>query len=133
MDPKYLIGVPEMDAQHEKLLELTAKLKTAENDEFAMNDLIMELIGYANAHLDQEEEFLKNKGLIDFEKEHAKKHVAFRDKAMEFYDMFRDADTIEAKSALMQKIGTFCENWLLQHIHVEDRAYAELLRKGRAS
>lgn len=128
MDPKYLIGVPEMDEQHEKLLGLAAKVKTVGAEEFEMNEVILDLINYAISHLDNEEAFLKKNGLNDFLKEHGKKHGLFRGKAMDFYDDFRSADTVEAKHAIMIKVASFCESWLLQHINVEDRVYAELLK-----
>lgn len=129
MDPRYLIGVPEMDAQHAKLLELAAKAKTIGDDEFEVNALILELTSYAESHLDQEEAFLKKNGLVDFEREHSKKHVLFRSQAMEFYDQFREADSAEMKVELLKKIGTFCESWLLEHINIEDRQYAALLHR----
>lgn len=133
MDSKYLIGVPEMDEQHSKIFDLIERTKVIFSDEFEMNIVIMELIGYANTHLDNEEAFLKQNGLADFEREHSKKHTAFRMKAMECYDTFRGADTLEEKAELLKRIGSFCEDWLFQHIHVEDRTYAELLKKHRAS
>jgi hemerythrin len=133
MDPKYLIGVPEMDEQHTKLFAIADRAKRVGDDDFEMNSVIMELVNYANAHLDQEEDFLKKNGLSDFEREHSKKHILFRNKAMEFYDQFREAVDIEEKSKLLNEIIPFCEEWLKQHINVEDRQYAELLRKRKSS
>lgn len=127
---KYSIGIPEMDLQHQKLLELTNRTKELSKsfDEFEMNSVVMQLIEYAQSHLDQEEAFLKSKGLNDFLKEHIKKHNAFRDRAMEIYDQFRDLGEVEEKAAYCVKVSEFCETWLIQHINQEDRAYAELLK-----
>jgi len=129
MDPKYVIGVPEMDAQHEKILELADRAKSAGHDEFEINQLVIDLINYSTFHLDHEEAFLKRSGLIDFEREHAKKHAAFRHMAMEFYQKFRESEDSEIKYKLAHEIGVFCEKWLKEHINVEDRTYANLLRR----
>ncbi len=129
MDSKYLIGVPEMDEQHATILKPVDRAKRVSGDEFEMNAVVMDLVSYAHSHLDQEEDFLKENGLVDFEKEHSKKHVLFRAKAMEIYDQFRDAADIDIKKKILYDIALFCEHWLIDHINVEDRAYAVLLHK----
>jgi hemerythrin-like metal-binding protein len=133
VDPKYIIGVPEMDEQHARLLALAERARSIGDDDFDMNTVILDLINYAKSHLDEEEAFLVKNGLSDFQKDHAKKHLLFRNKAMEFYGAFRELTDTEAKSKLLKEIVNFCETWLLQHINVEDRVYAELLRQRKTS
>ncbi len=130
MDPKYLIGIPEMDAQHARLLELAERARGVVAEEGPMDEIVLQLINYANAHLDQEEEFLRQSGLADFLVGHGKKHVAFRSQAMDFYNSFREAEGVDAKFALVGEITRFCEAWLIEHIHVEDRRYAEQRRSS---
>lgn len=131
MDKKYYIGIPEMDEQHVRILDLAAKAKQTGYNDLEMNNILIELLDYANVHLDQEEAFLKKNGLTDFEKTHTKKHKQFRIKAMEFYEAFREiSDTVE-KAKLLLEVGNFCEHWLIHHIDVEDREYAKLLEEKK--
>jgi hemerythrin-like metal-binding protein len=128
MDARFLIGLPEMDEQHSTIFELAAKARRASQEGTGMNEIVLGLIGYANSHLEKEEAFLRKRGLGDFAKEHAEKHLLFRIQAMDFYDAFRDAGDNEKKRDLLRQIGAFCETWLAEHIDREDRKYAEILR-----
>ncbi len=129
MDSKYIIGIPEMDKQHARIFELAERAKEPDLDESSIQYLILELINYANDHLDQEEIFLKDKGLQDFLAEHEKLHVKFREKAMEMYQELREAEELEAKKNLLLLMVEFIEDWIKTHIDVEDREYANLINK----
>lgn len=129
MNPKFLLGIPEMDRQHARLFELAEKAQRNDMDEFEISDVILELITYANHHLEAEEEFLRQQGLSAFLIGHGPKHTAFRERAMSFYDSFRDAMSTEEKADVLKQVARFCETWLVDHINIEDRAYANLLGK----
>ena len=131
MDPKYKIGVPEMDEQHSKLLDLVDAAYGTTGDEFEMNTLMLKLLGYATLHLDEEEAMFRREGLEEFGAEHLKFHEQFRHQAMDFYDQFREAMTLDEKRAVVSRVAEFCEGWLIQHINVEDRKYADLLKKKK--
>lgn len=127
MNQKYIIGVPEMDAQHAKIYELAVKAQSKDLDDVEMQVLLVELLEYAKQHLEEEEKFLSARGLSDFLKGHVGLHTQFRARAMDIYQQFRDAETEEERRKILLAAAEFCESWLLHHIDVEDRKYAVLL------
>jgi hemerythrin len=128
MEERYRIGVPEMDAQHARLFELIERGQTPEPDEGDVQLLILDLVNYAKTHLELEETFLAEQGLEDFPESHVGLHRDFRVRAMEVYTALREAEGLEQKRQLLKDTVNFCDQWLREHIDVEDRAYAELLR-----
>ncbi len=128
MEERYRIGVPEMDAQHARLFELIDRGQRPEPDEGDVQLLILDLVNYAKTHLELEETFLAEQGLEDFLESHVGLHRDFRVRAMEVYTALREAEGLEQKRQLLKDTVNFCDQWLREHIDVEDRAYAELLR-----
>lgn len=127
MNSRYLLGIPEMDEQHRRILDLANMAKAGVTIEFEINSILIRLIEYSLEHLDSEENFLLEAGLVDLEKNHSVLHVEFRSRAMDYYNRFRTLDSFDEKRSLLAEIGEFCERWLLEHIDVEDRRYAEIL------
>lgn len=132
MDSQYIIGITEMDEQHAKLFALFKKVRESSHDMLVLNKVVVELLDYANVHLDEEEQFLKTQGLNDFLRGHVGKHVLFRQRAMELYDSFRELADEAQKSNIAELIAQFCEDWLKEHINVEDRVYASLLKASHS-
>lgn len=132
MNAKYLIGIPDMDAQHAKIYELAVKAQSKYLTDVEMQVLLVELLEYAKHHLEEEEKFLAARGLSDFLKGHVGLHTQFRARAMDIYHQFREGETEEDRRKILHAAAEFCENWLLHHIDVEDRKYAELLKSQKA-
>ncbi|HRK06579.1 MAG TPA: hemerythrin domain-containing protein [Pseudobdellovibrionaceae bacterium] len=128
MEERYRIGVPEMDAQHARLFELLERAQVPDPDEGEVQLLVLDLVNYAKSHLELEEKFLAEQGLHDFLKSHVGLHRDFRVRAMEVYNALREADSLELKQKILRDTVEFCDQWLREHIDVEDRAYADLLR-----
>ncbi len=128
MEKKYIIGIAEMDKQHSKIFEIAERARDAELDLVSMQNIIVELVNYAKKHLEEEESMLRINGLHDFLYKHIVLHNQFREQAMEIYCDFRNAEEIEDKRIYLHKAASFCENWLLNHIDVEDRKYAKILK-----
>lgn len=128
MEERYRIGVPEMDAQHARLFELLERAQVMDPDEGEVQLLILDLVNYAKTHLELEEKFLAEQGLHDFLESHLGLHRDFRVRAMEVYSALREAESLALKRKVLKDTVEFCDQWLREHIDVEDRAYAELLR-----
>ncbi|MEK6556471.1 MAG: hemerythrin family protein [Bdellovibrionota bacterium] len=129
MEKKYLIGVPEMDEQHATLFDLLARTKYPDLQWHEIQRIVIDLLDYSIKHLDMEEAFLKKNGLGWFVVGHEKLHIDFRSHAMDLYQKLRETEGLESQKALLISISDFCEAWLKNHIDIEDRRYAALLRK----
>lgn len=128
MEDRYRIGIPEMDAQHARLFELIERAQIPTPDEGEVHLLIVDLLNYAKTHLELEEKFLADQGLHEFLKDHVGLHRDFRIYAMEVYGSLREAESLDQKQLLLRQTAEFCDAWLREHIDVEDRAYAQLIR-----
>lgn len=130
MEKKYLIHIEEMDEQHARIFHIAGRAKSDELTDSEMQVLIVELLEYAKFHLEEEEAMLASQGLLDFFTEHIKLHTKFRERAMDLYQMFREAESTQQRREILQDTAKFCESWLLNHIDIEDRKYAALLKGG---
>lgn len=128
MKRKYVLGISEMDLQHQKILDLAHQAKDSNLDEIDMQKLVVDLVNYAKLHLEEEEALLRSHRQFDFLEAHIKLHDVFREHAMDIYHRFRSADTEDERRALLHKVAAFCESWLLNHIDVEDRKYVALVK-----
>lgn len=118
-----------MDRQHARILEIAGRAKDPDLDEVGMQILIVELISYSEKHLEKEEEMLRENGLHEFLRDHVLLHREFREFAIQIYQDFRESDEVEKMRMHLGRVADFCENWLLTHIDIEDRKYANLLVK----
>lgn len=130
MENKYRLHIDEMDDQQTRIFYIADPAKSAELNDSEMQAVIVELLEYAKFHLEEEEKMLTSHGLSDFLTEHIKLHTKFRERAMDLYQMYREAESTQQRRDLLKDTATFCESWLLKHIDIEDRKYAALL-KGR--
>lgn len=126
---KYVLGVPEMDIQHERILNLAQQAQDPSLEEIDMQKIIVDLVNYAKFHLEEEEALLRSHRQFEFLDDHILLHNAFREHTMDVYHQFRSAETEVDKRALLHKVAAFCESWLRNHIDIEDRKYVPLLKK----
>jgi hemerythrin-like metal-binding protein len=129
MKHKYVLGIQEMDTQHEKILELAHQAQDSTLEEIDMQKIIVDLVNYAKFHLEEEEALLRSSRQFDFLEEHIKLHDVFREHAMDIYHRFRSAESEEERRALLHRVAAFCESWLRNHIDIEDRKYVTLVSK----
>ena len=121
----YSVGNTEMDEQHKKLIDIINKLFKSfkeGNAQDILNDILHEMIDYANFHLNSEEKLLFKYDYPEKE-EHEKKHQSFRDKTEEL----KKTLTSDSKDTHYQLIE-YLKNWWTNHILVEDMKYADFLQ-----
>jgi len=119
------IGIGAIDTDHRMLFdtikqlgEYIAKAQGAERIRATINSLLL----YVNEHFEREERFLRRAGYPDFIA-HKMEHDHFRDSIFSLHEYHsQNPDAIDA-----QKVVTFLEGWLLNHILKVDKAFAPYL------
>ncbi len=127
---EYSVGVPEIDAQHRRLLDIINQLHHAMKmggKPTAIVEVINELIGYTRYHFAYEERILEDSGYADLE-EHRRKHRAM----VAQVETFRDS-AAEGKATLSLKLMGFLRDWLSKHILETDKQYSDHLADRRAA
>ncbi len=131
MEPRIecLIGIPELDAQHEQLFECIERLERAVDQrqmELAVYYVIGELKDYARIHFTVEEVVMR---LFDYPglAAHAAEHRDFEAslKALAKMELLHD---------MHAEAGRLLREWLIHHIQVSDKRYAGfILGRGKAA
>lgn len=119
----FSVGVPSIDDQHRKLVEMINNLYNefykGITDDFLQN-LIKELEKYTVYHFSYEEKFMKLYS-YDGYKEHKGEHDQF----IEQIQGFKTTVSKDNKTAVID-FATFLKNWLLKHIMGTDKKYTKL-------
>ncbi|HCJ56144.1 MAG TPA: hemerythrin [Clostridiaceae bacterium] len=130
---KYLTHVEEFDAQHKHLFSLINQIyervlqcHTLEQEKAITQEILAELIRYAEVHFKAEETMLQQYGYPGLE-EHVKEHDAFRRKVDEFTQEYR------AKAAgLSTDVFVFMKDWITEHVLRTDIEYTSFLKEKNA-
>ncbi len=125
-DKSYNVGIKKLDEQHKHLIDALKDINKAmedKRDKLAIAQVINNLRKYAQEHLLEEENFLLDIGYPDYE-EHKKQHEIFKDKLAKFCDDFNSD-----RYLLHFEIAVFLKNWILNHIKVVDKKYADFLNE----
>jgi hemerythrin len=117
---QYSIGIPEIDAQHQQLFECIDRLEAAADDrqrELAVYYVMEELRDYVRVHFSVEEIVMR---LFDYPglEAHAAEHRAFAAR-LESFEKSELVDDVHLEAA------KFLRDWLVNHIQVSDRRYAD--------
>ena len=116
----FSVNVPEMDAQHQKLVKLVNQLHSAMKQQHSaeqVGKVIDELAKYTVEHFSSEEEYMASKNFPGLD-EHKKVHQHFVEKVQEFEQKYMDG-----KVTLSLDIMNFLKDWLLNHIGKMDKQY----------
>lgn len=126
MKAEYYTGIGFVDEEHKKLFEIANTIYELLIDEFIPDkyDYIMEVINelkdYAKYHFDHEEEYMRK---IKFRRflSHKVAHDGFIEKISEY-----NADIVDEnqKDSLLELLE-FLTTWLVEHILMQDKLYAE--------
>lgn len=126
------IGIPLIDEQHRKLVDLINRLATAISEGGRLphvEALIGELTDYATRHFEDEEQIMADAPLSESEKErHRKSHRGFVDKVREIAK--RD-DLLRAD--VSEQVLEFLVTWLVSHILGSDRKISQALKAEQDS
>ncbi len=112
---RFSVGVPAMDQQHKRLIDLINNLRKSEDAGIAF-DAIMGMFDYASIHFRAEEALLQKAGYSLLSAQQGQ-HQAFIDKAVGFSRQDLNDPTI------CTEITRFLRTWLLEHILQEDMLY----------
>jgi hemerythrin len=123
-----LIGIPEIDEQHQKLFDCIDRLEHAKDEqqrELAVYFVMDELRDYARIHFAVEEVVMR---LFDYPgfAAHAAEH-------REFEARLKALGKIELNHDVHAEAGSFLRGWLTQHIMISDKRYAEFILGQRGA
>jgi len=118
------IGVPLIDDQHKKLVDLINDIDDASRrfvDPAEVSAYIQRFFEYMMNHI-QEEESLMDQSTYKEYYAHVQQHIEFSRKTMEFYKQFIDEHKIDIHELLDYLIS-----WFINHTTVMDRTLAKHL------
>ncbi len=126
-DDSYLLGIPEIDNQHKKLLSVANELYdaasgSAEKYTLRMAKVLKALTDYTVYHFGEEEKFMTRYG-YQAVAQHKKEHDSF---VSEVNGQIRKLGTGRREDALV--FYGFVAGWVLTHIAKEDRVWAAFVK-----
>jgi hemerythrin len=125
-DDRYLIGIPLIDDQHKELIRLTNNLYEAclvggEAARVNFRETIRGTVDYVKFHFAAEEKILENVKYPGIAA-HKKEHESFVIKVLADVKNFE-----EGKTFVPNIFVRYLKDWILTHIAVEDKKYAEYI------
>ncbi len=120
------LGIPEIDKQHRKLVEMLNEFYTELEEghrQEAVEHFLKNLEDYLNFHLDYEEKFMEEIGFPETEG-HKKVHQMFKKLYAEEKERYLQGDT-----KALRELVAFAFSWLFSHIMKTDRKYADYLKE----
>lgn len=113
---RYFLGIPEMDAEHCRIVEMISRLDSAKGRADALPTawkIVNELADYIATHFTHEESLMERSGYADLQR-HRDAHRAFEEKV----DELRSRANLESG-----EVRALLQQWLEEHILKVDRAY----------
>lgn len=123
-EDRYSVGIDLIDHHHRYLIELLNRSYNSISLRRSMDEvhrITLELIEYTYHHLKTEEDMMKNVGYPRFES-HVSEHELFLNKLNELKGSLLASDT-----RYYVEINYYLEEWLLSHILLLDKDYAEFV------
>jgi hemerythrin-like metal-binding protein len=119
---KYDVNIKEIDDQHKRLVELINALyesmKQRKSHQVILN-VITELLEYTKTHFRDEENIMRQANYKDF-LSHKAQHDSFVRKVTEFQNAAK-----QNKASVSFEIVKYLKDWLLSHIMVSDKKFAQ--------
>lgn len=119
------LGIATIDDQHKKWIEIMNVLLAGirlPNKEQQVHEALYDMLAYSQFHFAYEERLLKEHGYTE-EPGHLEQHRLFREKIASFKEA-----ALSGNTPLLSVVLAEMNDWLIQHICVEDRKYAEFLK-----
>ncbi len=121
---QYRLGVPEMDAEHEKLINLASNLREAfyqDKGRETVGKILEDLLHLALAHFHNEERLMKAIEFPEYAR-HKKEHEVLAERVLKLrYEHETDEGDI------CVEVLEFIHDWLIHHFQEYDRKYAIFL------
>lgn len=121
------LGVKMFDNQHKELIKLINQLYDAMKDnrgDQVLLGILDKLVDYTVYHFDSEEEMFAKYG-YENQAEHIKIHTNLKNTAVDLKQKILNGEAVIGFNVI-----SFLENWIKNHILVEDRKYVELFKKN---
>ncbi|MGK7345099.1 MAG: bacteriohemerythrin [Candidatus Nitrospinota bacterium M3_3B_026] len=122
----FTVYVPEMDAQHKKLVDLVNELysaKLAGKSRQALGRVLDSLVDYTKTHFAAEEKLQRDMGFPESDS-HKKVHEDLIAQVGKFYNEFK-----AGRQAISDEIMGFLMDWLVNHIQKDDRKYGRHIQR----
>jgi len=126
-DGSLAMGLPEIDEQHHRFVDLLAALESAieKRDEARhLPDVFDQLALYVQYHFGTEERHFKEFGCYPNAEAHIRAHAAFNDHIKQLRYQFLDDTSLQA-----MELARAMFEWLRHHIATMDREYEECFRE----
>ena len=123
---QHLVGIDEIDEQHRHLAELVNVLNRSIKtgvDEFALNRLFEELLEYTRFHFKSEHDLMVRYN-YPRQSAHDREHARLLTQAEQFKARLSAGGDLLVLQAI--------KDWLLHHIHFEDKPLGEFLKTAQA-
>jgi hemerythrin len=125
-DSRYTIGIPIIDTQHKKLIDMANRLYMAcrGGDAAAkafFREIVHEAVDYVRFHFSTEEKILERISYPDIAP-HKKQHEDFVKEIIRQVQSFE-----EGKKFVPNLFVRYLRDWVLTHIAVSDRQYSDYL------
>jgi hemerythrin-like metal-binding protein len=121
---QYLVGVSEIDEQHQQLIEMLNEFYdglSQRRGRESLERLLRRMLDYARDHFATEEELMEQYDAPGSES-HKKQHQRFLDRAVEMTDRLMTAQLL-----IPLEVTGFLRAWLARHIQVTDKALGRFL------
>ena len=121
------VGVPEMDQQHKRLVDMLNQLYDAMGQgkgDDVKNAILNDLIMYTKVHFASEERLMQTYGYPDFAA-HKRLHDDLTAKAVQ---LKQKLDTGQMVASVM--LSSFLKDWLKKHINQMDKKYGQFICAG---
>ena len=126
-EEKYSVGVKLIDDQHKQMFEtiniLIGTLDSIPTKE-KLDEIITRLVVYKKSHFETEENYF-NEFNYEFKIEHEAKHLEFNEK---LNSLVKECGDDSMKLAF--NLVDFLEDWLIEHLMVEDQKYVACFHKN---
>jgi len=122
----YEVNIPEIDAQHRRLVEIINQLSDAmmlRQGYKVMPHILEELSAYVRLHFATEEKIMRKMNYPELE-EHCQMHIELTQRVLEFRTVYANDHNLDTKALL-----DFLCQWLKDHIVVNDKAIGRFLRR----
>lgn len=126
-DISYSVNVKEIDEQHQQFIQILNKLYESVShgtEQKELKVILDELVKYTDLHFKTEEKYF-DKFNYENSSEHKIEHAKLRKQVADFYKKFA-----EGKAEISVELLDFLEDWLVEHLDIQDKKYVECFNKN---
>ena len=126
-DISHSVNVKEIDEQHQHFIRILNHLYEAVShatDQKELKVILDELVTYTDLHFKTEEKYF-DKFHYENSAEHKDEHAKLREKVADFYKKYE-----EGKAEISVELLDFLEDWLVEHLDVQDKKYIDCFNKN---